>query len=123
MITKKESLEIYFLLYPLHLQILQDKENGMTERKLGKKYAAQGADFHCIGKIRKSLIKAFESKSWKIVCREAVTLGLINQNPQLEFNFNPQPCDYLLDIVARYEDQVEKKNKEWAKERKLLRWK
>jgi hypothetical protein len=112
--------------YPLYLSMLQDKENGATESELAAKYKC-GVDN--IQRIRKELIKLFGFKegTWEIICKEAVRLGLIIQNPKVKKTSCDKPSKYLLDKLEEIEDrksdkQYKLQNKLWKKKKKKLKY-
>ncbi|MBI3502963.1 MAG: hypothetical protein HY063_14325 [Bacteroidetes bacterium] len=120
--NKKELLEIVFSKRPLWREILQDKENGMSQAQLGKKYAARDANVDCIKKIRKELIQLFDVKGgWKELCHEAVQYGFIIEKPKPDYAMNHTPCNYLIETVAML--QAKEENKKWKAKKKLLGWK
>jgi len=120
--NKKELLAIVFSHCPLWLEILQEKENGMSETQLGKKFAPREADVDCIKKIRKHLIRLFNVKGgWKDLCHEAVQYQFIIEKPKPPYVINHEPCDCLIETTAVMQTQQE--NIKWKQEKKRLGWK
>ena len=126
MTTKRSCLVVYFNYQPVHLDMLQDKENGMTQKELSKKYR-YGLDN--IKRIRKELIKIFGIKhgGWPELCKEAVLLDLVTEKQKPKYFFADKPSQYLLDKLEELELREEEKKlkqreRNWKKRKKELKW-
>jgi hypothetical protein len=121
--SKKELAEIYFSHRTLEWEIVQDKENGMTECELGKKYNQPGWGHSGIKRLRQKLMTLFNAKGWDDICLQLVAMEIIMPRVKNGFVFDQKPTQALIDAVeeAEIEEQEEKRiqaDKEWNERNK-----
>ena len=125
--SKKQLAEIYFSHNPTERDIAQQKENGKTEKELGKLFRAQGYSHSDIKRLRKYLMALLNADGWDDICRQLVIMGIIKPGKRQQYIFDEKPTQALIDAVDDLEcepdsDDVEKKNKQWSADRKRLNY-
>jgi hypothetical protein len=116
--TLKELAESYFKCLPLERDIVQDKENGMTEEELGKKYKQRGYGPSGIKRLRRKLQLFLAADGWDEICLKLKAMEIIIPKHLNGYTYKTKPPQEFVVAVELLEiseqEQIRKqKDKEW----------
>jgi hypothetical protein len=125
--SNKTLLTQYFMRFPLHLRILEDKACGLSEKELANKYQKDKYSIHKIRRLCTHLGKLFGRCGWEKTIWAAKDLELISLNCRPPAFPLEKPTPYLVSTMETNDDKqtdirFEKENKDWDKKKKELGW-